>query len=70
MKKNGAYTAIGEDTFLVCSYGKTPGKSMKALGKLIDKYLEEDETVLVLGLSGNYDEDGVFCMNATLSHWG
>jgi predicted RNase H-like HicB family nuclease len=67
--KNNAYVAHGEDPILVCAYGKTPGKAMKELGKLIDKYIKQDDDYLVLGMNSSYDEDGVFCMNATISAW-
>jgi hypothetical protein len=67
--KNNAYVAYGEDPVLVCSYGKTPGKAMKELGKLIDKHIKQNEDYLVLGMNSSYDEDGVFCMNATISTW-
>jgi hypothetical protein len=67
--KNNAYVAHGEETFLLCSSGKTPGKAMKDMGKLIDKYIQVDDTYLVLGINSGYDDDGVFCMNATLSSW-
>lgn len=67
--KNNAYVASGEQTELLCSYGKTPGKAMKAMGKLIDKYLDKDDSYLVLGINSMYDDDGIFCMNATISSW-
>jgi len=65
--KNGAYVAFGEDPILLCSYGKTPGKSMKEMGKLIDKYVGVDDSYLVLGMNSLYDKDGTFCMNVTLA---
>jgi len=67
--KNNAYVASGEQTLLLCSYGKTPGKAMKAMGKLIDRHLRDDDSYLVLGTNSMYDEDGVFCMNVTISPW-
>jgi hypothetical protein len=67
--KSGAYEAIGEQAVLLCSYGKTPGKAMKAMGKLVDSYLKDDDSYLVLGTNSMYDEDGVFCMNVTISPW-
>lgn len=67
--KNYAYTAYGENPILLCSYGKTPGRAMKEMGKLIDKYLKKDEGYLVLGMNSSYDDDGIFCMNATISSW-
>jgi hypothetical protein len=67
--KNNAYLAYGEDPILLCAYGKTPGKAMKELGKLIDKFLKKDDSYLVLGMNSSYDEDGAFCMNATISPW-
>jgi hypothetical protein len=67
--KNNAYEATGENPILLCSYGKTPGKAMKAMGKLIDKHLNEDDSHLVLGMNSMYDENGVFCMNVTISPW-
>jgi predicted proteasome-type protease len=67
--KSGAYEAVGEKTILLCSYGNTPGKAMKAMGKLIDKHLDKDDSYLVLGTNSMYDEDGVFCMNVTISPW-
>jgi len=67
--KSNAYEASGEETILLCAYGKTPGKAMKSMGKLIDKYVKVDDTYLVLGMNSSYDDDGVFCMNVTLSPW-
>lgn len=69
MKKNDAYTASGEFPILLCSYGRTPGKAMKEMGKLVDKYLKQDDSCLVLGMNSTYDDDGYFCMNATISSW-
>jgi hypothetical protein len=67
--KNSAYEAFGENTVLLCSHGKTPGKAMKDMAKLVDRYIKVDDTYLVLGMNSSYDEDGVFCMNVTLSSW-
>jgi hypothetical protein len=67
--KNNAYTAYGENPLVLCSYGTTPGKAMKEMGKLVDKYIKESEDSLVLGMNSMYDEDGIFCMNVTLSIW-
>jgi hypothetical protein len=67
--KNNAYVAFGETPIVLCSYGTTPGKAMKKMTKLIDKYINENEDCVVLGLNSHYDEDGTFCMNATISLW-
>jgi hypothetical protein len=67
--KSNAYEAFGENPVLLCSHGKTPGKAMKDMAKLVDKYIKVDDTYLVLGMNSSYDEDGVFCMNVTLSSW-
>jgi hypothetical protein len=69
MSKAGAYTATGENPIVLCSYGKTPGKAMKAMGKLVDEYLKRNETFLVLGINSTYEDDE-FCLNVTISHWG
>lgn len=66
---NASYIASGEKPVLLCAYGKTPGKAMKEMGKLIDRFLKQDETFLVLGMNSSYDDDGVFCLNATISSW-
>jgi hypothetical protein len=68
--KNNAYIAYGENPIVLCSYGVTPGRAMKKMGKLIDSYVGEDEETIVLGVNCSYDEDGTFCMNVTLSKWG
>jgi hypothetical protein len=67
--KNNAYVAHGEEPILLCASGKTPGKAMRELGKLIDKHINKDDSYLVLGMNSSYDDDGVFCMNATISSW-
>lgn len=67
--KNNSYEASGESPIVLCSYGKTPGKAMKEMGKLVDRYIKKDESVLILGTNSSYDEDGVFCMNVTISSW-
>jgi hypothetical protein len=67
--KNNAYVAHGELPILLCAYGETPGKAMRKMAKLIDKHLSEDDSNLILGMNSGYDEDGVFCMNVTLSLW-
>jgi hypothetical protein len=67
--KSSAYVAYGEWTTLLCAYGETPGKAMKKMAKLIDKYFNEDDSHLVLGMNSHYDEDGTFCMNVTISPW-
>jgi len=64
-----AYEAHGENPLVLCSYGSTPGRAMKAMGKLIDKHIKKNESTLVLSINSMYDEDGVFCMNATISSW-
>jgi hypothetical protein len=67
MKKNHAYIAWGESPFVVCSYGETPGKALKKLGRLIDDCIKDDQETLVLGINCHYDEDNLFNANATLS---
>jgi hypothetical protein len=67
--KNDAYVAHGESPILLCAHGETPGKAMKKMAKLIDKHLKEDDGYLVLGMNSDYDSDGVFAMNVTLSPW-
>ena len=67
MKNTGAYTAHGEMPLVLCSYGKTPGKAFKAMGKLVDEYLVEDNDYLILSVNSMYDDDGVFNLNVTLS---
>jgi hypothetical protein len=67
--KNYAYVAHGELPIVLCAYGETPGKAMKKMAKLIDKHLNQDDSHLVLGMNSGYDDDGVFCMNVTLSSW-
>jgi hypothetical protein len=67
--KNNAYVAHGELPIVLCAYGETPGKAMKKMAKLIDKYLSKDDSYLVLGMNSDYDENGIFCMNATISPW-
>jgi len=69
MKSSNAYVAWGENPFLVCSYGPTPRKALSKLGRLIDKYIQEDPDILVLGINCHYDEDGLFNVNATLSRF-
>jgi len=69
MKKNHAYLAWGESPFVVCSWGETPGKALRKLGRLIDQQVKEDESVIVLSTNCHYDEDGVFNANATLSRF-
>jgi hypothetical protein len=66
---SSAYVAHGERTTLLCSYGPTPAKAMKKMAKLINKHFNEDDSYLVLGINGHYDEDGTFCMNVTISPW-
>jgi len=66
---NNAYEAYGENPLVLCSHGSTPGKAMKAMGKLIDKHIKKNEDTLVLSINSMYDDDGVFCMNATISSW-
>jgi hypothetical protein len=67
--KNNSYEASGESPIVLCAYGKTPGKAMKEMGKLVDRYIKKDESVLILGMNSSYDEDGFFCMNVTISSW-
>jgi len=67
MKSSGSYIASGEKPYVVCAYGKTPGVALKKLGKVIDKMILLDETVIVLSTNSSYDEDGIFNINATLS---
>lgn len=67
--KGKAYEAHGEKPLILCSYGKTPGQAMKAMAKIIDQRVREDENTLVLGMNSMYDEDGIFNMNVTISPW-
>jgi hypothetical protein len=62
-----AYIASGEAAFIVCGYGDTVGSALKKTGKLIDKLMVENPDVLVLSVNSAYDEDGTFCITATLS---
>jgi len=66
-KNSNVYIAHGEDAFIVCGYGNTHGSALKKVGKLIDDLVKENPDVLVLGLNSSYDEDGEFCVTATLS---
>lgn len=65
---NNAYIATGENPFIICVYGDTPGKSLKKMAKLIDKKIKEDDTTVILSLNSSYDEDGIFLATATLSN--
>jgi len=69
-KKNVAYVATNEITTLLCAYGVSPGKALREIGKLIDKAIDIDEFVMVTGMNVSYDEDGIFCANATISTVG
>jgi hypothetical protein len=67
--KNGAYVASGETPIVLCAYGVTPGKAMRKMAKLIDKHVKHYDDCIILGFNSHYDEDGTFCMNATISLW-
>lgn len=67
-KGRGAYVAVGESPVLLCSYGKTPAKALKAMAKLVDEYMDLNENTIVIGMSSMYDDDEFF-MNLTVSSW-
>lgn len=68
-KSSGAYVATGENPVLLCSYGNTPAKALKAMSKLVDEYMNTHENTIILSFGCMYDNDE-FCINATVSSWG
>lgn len=60
-----AYVASGEQSTLVCAYGKTTKDALKQLSKILDKVMDED--TLLMGINVYLDDDGYQHLTATIS---
>lgn len=62
-----AYVAVGEFATLVCAFDKNPAKALKKAAKKIDQMCDQDEWMMLTGVNVQYDNDGFYCITATVS---
>lgn len=62
-----AYVASGEETTMICSYDKRPGKALKKAAKLIDKICSKDEYANLVALNVYSDDENVYNVTAIIS---
>lgn len=62
-----AYVATGEYAQLICAYDQSPVKALKKIAKLIDKMLDNNETLMLSSVNVHFDDDGYYNVTATVS---
>ena len=64
-KKKHAYIASGEIPFVICGFAPKAADALKVVAKKIAEF--DDNSVVLLAINTQIDEDGVYCVSAVLS---